>query len=80
MVCFDGKSVQLLAHITTPLVLRPGQAMRQDYEYKRNGTRNLFLFVEPKVGPRQMLVTHRRTKRDFAHAMRYLVDVIYPEA
>jgi hypothetical protein len=79
MVCFDEKSTQLLAHITIPLGLRSGQAFRQDYEYKRNGTRNLFLFVEPKAGTRQVLVTNRRTKRDFALAMRYLVDVMYPE-
>jgi len=80
MVCFDEKSMQLLAHITTPLVLQPGHPIRQDYEYKRNGTRNQFIFVEPKAGSRQVLVTNRRTKRDFAHAMRYLVDVIYSEA
>jgi transposase len=80
LVCFDEKSVQLLAPLTPPLVLKPGQVVRQDYEYKRNGTRNLFLFVEPKAGFRQVLVTQRRTKRDFAFAMRYLVDVMYPEA
>jgi len=80
LVCFDEKSTQLLAHITDPLVLRLGQAARQDYEYKRNGTRNLFLFVEPKAGARHVLVTNRRTKRDFAFVMRYLVDVIHPEA
>jgi hypothetical protein len=61
MVCFDEKSIQLLAHLPDPLVLKPGQALRQDDEYKRNGTRNLFLFVEPKAGFRQGLVTHRRT-------------------
>jgi len=80
LVCFDEKSTQLLAHITAPRSLKPGQATRQDYEYKRNGTRNLFLFVEPKAGARHVLVTNRRTKQDFAFAMRYLVDVIYPEA
>jgi hypothetical protein len=80
LVCFDEKSVQLLAHLTSPLPLKPGQALRQDYEYKRNGTCNLFLFVEPKAGSRHVLVTNRRTKRDFAFAMRYLVDVIHPEA
>jgi len=72
--------MQLLVHITAPRVLRPGRAVRQDYEYKRNGTRNLFLFVEPKAGTRHVLVTNRRTKRDFAFVMRYLVDVIHPEA
>lgn len=80
LLCFDEKSTQLLAHITAPSLLQPGQAIRQDYEYKRNGTRNLFLFVEPKAGSRQVLVTQQRTKRDFALAMRYLVDVIHPEA
>ena len=80
LVCFDEKSMQLLAHITDPLALKLGRAARQDYEYKRNGTRNLFLFVEPKAGARHVLVTNRRTKRDFAFVMRYLVDVIHPEA
>jgi len=89
LVCFDEKSFQLLAHITNSLGLKPGRASRQDYtcaarqcrcEYKRNGTRNLFIFVEPKAGSRHVLVTHHRAKQDFAFAMRYLVDVIYPEA
>ena len=80
MVCFDEKSFQLQAHITNRLALKPGHATRQDYEYERKGTRNLFMFVEPKAGSRQVLVTNRRTKQDFAFAMRYLVDVIYPDA
>ena len=88
MVCFDEKSFQLLAHISNRLGLKPRRASRQDYtcaarqcrcEYKRNGTRNLFMFVEPKIGSRHVLVTKRRTKQDFAYAMRYLVDVIYPD-
>jgi hypothetical protein len=79
-VCFDEKSFQLLAHMFNRLGLKPGRASRQDYEYKRNGTHNLFMFVEPKAGSGHVLVTHRRTKRDFAFAMRYWVDVIYPEA
>lgn len=61
------------------LSLKPGQAARQDYEYKRNGTRNLFLFVEPKAGKRCVLVTRRRQKEQFAQALRYLVDVLYPD-
>jgi hypothetical protein len=79
LVCFDEKSAQLLAHITQRRLTEPGQPARQDYEYKREGTRNLFLFVEPKAGRRQVLVTNHRTKQDFAFAMRYLVDVMYPE-
>ncbi len=79
-VCFDEKSTQLLADKRPPMALRPGRSRRQDYEYKRNGTRNLFVFVEPQAGQRHVLITQRRTKIDFAHAMRYLVDVLYPDA
>jgi len=79
LVCFDEKSTQLLAQISAMLHPQPGHPARQDYEYQRNGTRNLFLFVEPKAGFRHVLVTRRRTKQDFAYAMRYLVDVLYPQ-
>ena len=80
MVCFDEKSTQLLVDKRTPMLSKKGRVARQDYEYKRNGTRNLFIFVEPKAGFRHVLVTKRRKKQDFAYAMRYLVDVLYPEA
>jgi len=80
MVCFDEKSVQLLAQTRDPIPLQAGHPRREDYEYKRQGTRNLFVFAEPKAGQRHVLVTRRRTKRDFAFAMRYLVDQLYPEA
>jgi hypothetical protein len=79
-VCFDEKSVQLLADSRVPLLMQPGQVKRQDHEYKRQGTRNLFLFVEPQAGTRHVLVTRRRTKLDCAHALRYLVDELYPDA
>lgn len=78
-VCFDEKSVQLLADSRPGLPLKPGYARRQDYEYVRHGTRNVFIFVEPKVGRRHVLVTRRRTKEDLAKALRYLVDVLYPD-
>jgi hypothetical protein len=80
MVCFDEKMTQLLGHVREPLPLKPKVGRRQDYEYKREGTRNLFLFVEPKAGRRTVLVTRQRGKCDFAQAMRYLVDVLYPHA
>src|SRR5262249_35751756 len=51
-----------------------------DYEYARNGTRNLFVFVEPQAGRRHVQVTAQRTQVDFAHAMQWLVDEGYPEA
>ena len=56
LVCFDEKSIQLLAHLRKPLPLQAGQPRREDYEYKRQGTRNLFIFAEPKAGQRHILV------------------------
>jgi hypothetical protein len=79
-VCFDEKSAQLLAESREPMPMRPGQVKRQDYEYQRHGTRNLFLFVEPQAGTRHVLITRRRTKIDCAYALRYLVDAVYPDA
>lgn len=80
MVCFDEKSQQLLAHSRPPRPMRMGRMRREDYEYKRKGTRNIFMFSEPKAGQRHVLVTKRRTKQDFAYAMRYLVEKLYPDA
>lgn len=80
MICFDEKSYQLLGHTHPPIACQPGQVRREDHEYERHSTRNLFMFAEPKAGQRHVLVTRRRQKQDFAYAMRYLVDVLYPEA
>lgn len=79
-VCFDEQSVQLLADSRPGLPLTRGHPRRQDYEYVRRGTRNVFIYVEPKAGRRHVLVTRRRTKEDLAKALRYLVDVLHPEA
>lgn len=80
MICFDETSKQLIAETRIPLPASPGHALRYDYEYKRNGTRNLFLFFEPLAAWRHVEVTESRTKLDFAHQMRWLVDVAYPDA
>ncbi len=79
VVCFDKTSTQLLAEPRAPMPPRPGRPQRQDYEYRREGTRNLFLACEPLAGWRQVAVTQRRTMQDFAHQMRWLVDEAYPE-
>lgn len=79
LVCFDETNKQLIEETRQPLPMMPGQVRRYDYEYKRNGTRNLFLFFEPLAGWRHITVTERRTKLDFAHQMRWLVDVAYPD-
>ena len=79
VVCFDETSTQLLADTRPPLPAQPGRPARQDYEYRREGTRNLFLTCEPMAGWRHVQVTERRTMQDFARQMRWLVDEAYPE-
>ena len=79
VVCFDETSTQLLAQTRPALPPRPGIPLRQDYEYRREGVRNLFLTCEPQAGWRHVAVTQRRTMEDFAQQMRWLVDEAYPE-
>jgi hypothetical protein len=79
-VNFDETSKQLIKETRQPLPAQPGQPQRFDDEYERNGTRNLFLFVEPQTGRRHVHVTEQRTKLDFAYEMQWLVDQGYPEA
>jgi hypothetical protein len=78
-VCFDETSKQLIKETRQTLPALPGQVARHDYEYERKGTRNLFMFFEPQAGYRHVRVTERRTKHDFAHCMKWLVDEAYPE-
>jgi len=80
VVCFDEKPVQLLAETRVPRPAKPGRPRRYDYEYERKGTANIFMAVEPLRGWRQVTVTDRRTKLDFALQMQQLVDVHYPDA
>ena len=79
VVCFDETSTQLLAETRAPPPAGSGRLRREDYEYVRAGTRNLFLTCEPRRGWRHVAITHRRTKGDFAHQMRWLVDEAYPD-
>jgi len=80
LVCLDEVSKQLLADARTPTSPAPGRPRRVDYEYQRRGTANLFLWCEPLRGRRHVRVTERRTRVDWAHAIRELVEVHYPEA
>jgi hypothetical protein len=80
LVCLDEVSKQLLADARGPEGLAPGRAKRVDYEYARRGTANLFLWCEPLRGRRHVRVTERRTRVDWAHAIRDLLEVHYPEA
>jgi hypothetical protein len=80
VVCLDEQSKQLIRQTRTPIQASPGRPERVDYEYERNGTANLFMAFEPLAGRRRVKVTDRRTKIDFAHVIRELVDEQYPQA
>lgn len=80
VVCMDEKSVQLLKETRPSMPATPGRAERIDYEYERNGTANIFMFCEPLAGWRQTRVTERRTKPDWARALRDLLDGRYADA
>jgi hypothetical protein len=79
-VCLNEKSKQLLADVREPVPAEKGRLGRQDYEYERKGTANLFIVSEPLAGWRHISVTERRTKLDWAHCIKELVDVHYPHA
>lgn len=79
VVCFDEGTKQLIGETRTVLPMAPGQPLRYDYEYERHGTCNLFMFFSPLVAWRYVKVTERRTMVDFAHCMRDLVDVHFPD-
>jgi hypothetical protein len=80
VVCMDEKPKQLVKETRAPLARSKGRPERIDYEYERNGTANVFLFVEPLRGWRRVEATERRTRRDWAHQVKRLVDVDYPSA
>jgi hypothetical protein len=80
VICRDETSKQLVSETRLPLPPEPSQPRREDYEYKRCGVANLFLFVEPLSGWREVQVTERRTRADGAEAMRVLADQHYPTA
>jgi hypothetical protein len=79
-VCLDEKPVVLHADVRAGLPPAPGHVERRDYQYERHGTANLFVMVEPLAGWRHVQVTARRTKRDYAECLRYLVEERYPDA
>jgi DDE superfamily endonuclease len=80
VICIDEKNKQLIEEARTPIPLRPGSPAKYDYEYKRNGTRNIFVAVEPKGGKRIITVTNTRTKEDFANFVRNIVENEYRQA
>jgi len=79
-VCLDETSRQLLGDVTPPLPPAPGRPAREDHEYARGGVCRLFLACEPLRGWRHVSASDRRTRADFAHCVKALVDVHYPDA
>ena len=79
-VCLDEASKQLLDEVQDPLPERPGSPRKEDHEYVREGTANLFLVCEPLRGWRHVTVTARRTAVDWAHCVQELLEVHYPDA
>jgi transposase len=80
VVCFDESPVQLIGEVRQPIPPEPGQLERYDYEYRRNGTVNLFVVLDVHRPWRKVKLTERRTAEDYARCMRELVDVDYPDA
>jgi hypothetical protein len=80
VVGVDEAGVQLVEEVRDPVPATPGQPARVDYEYKRNGTANLFVVTQPLLGWREVVVTDRRTALDFAGFLKHLADDIYAEA
>jgi len=80
MVCLDEGTQQQVKATRLPLLGQPGYTAKYDYEYERNATSNLFMFFAPLEAWRQLHVTDQRTMLDWAHAMRDLVDIHFPDA
>lgn len=79
-VCLDEGSTQLLGDKQDELPMQPGKPRRQDYEYTREGFCSVFLACEPLTGTTVTRVSKRRTKADFAHFLKYVLDEVYPQA
>jgi hypothetical protein len=80
LVCIDEASKQQVQETRPRLPAQPGAPERYDYEYQRNGVSNLFMMVAPLRGWREVRVTDQRTAVDWAHCMKELSDVHFPEA
>jgi hypothetical protein len=79
VVCLDETNRQLIGETRIPLPVKPGQVALHDFEYVRNGVGNIFMMSEPLAGRREVKVTERRTKQDFAHCLYDLSETHYPE-
>lgn len=78
VVCMDEASKQHIKETRIPIPPSPGSVEKYDCEYERNGVSNIFMFFEPLGGTRHVQITDRRTKQDWAHAIKNMVDIHYP--
>lgn len=79
VICLDEATKQLVKETVEPVAIKPGQREREDYKYERNGTANLFMLCDPMQGWRHLKITERRTAVDYAHVLKDLVDIYYPD-
>jgi hypothetical protein len=79
VVCLDETSKQLIGEVQTPMPAAPGQVTQYDYEYVRKGVANIFMISEPLAGKRDVAVTDRRTRKDYAECLRRIADELYPD-
>ena len=80
VVCMDESSKQLVGEVVTPIPCAPGQPLRLDAEYVRNGVAEIFMEVEPLAGKRHVVATERRTRKDWAVQIKQMLDERYPDA
>jgi len=80
LVCVDETSKQLIAETRVPIAAKSGRVIRYDYEYRRNGTANLFMMFAPLEGWRHVKVTDHHTALDYAHVLKELSDTHFPNA
>lgn len=80
VICFDEVSKQIVSEVRKPIPAKPGRPMLYDFEYHRKGVCNVFMCCEPLKGWRDVKVTERRTKVDWAKRIKELVDVDYSDA
>jgi hypothetical protein len=80
VVCLDETSKQLIGEVASPVPAAPGRVAHYDYEYVRNGVANIFMICEPLAGQRDVEVTDRRTRKDYALCLAKIADQMYPDA
>lgn len=80
VICLDETNRQLIEETKVPIPAEPGKPQKMDYEYRRKGVVNIFMTFEPLQAKRQVTINRNRTSIDFAHCIKKIIDIDYPEA